>query len=107
MRSSSTACLRCRWKAPSVNEQHVPGEIVSAPGRGLSRATIEDLSQRRQEPDWLLDIRLRALEAFERLPMPDQRTEGWRRTSLRGLALDSIDPLPSTDTRSIVPDDAL
>src|SRR5581483_7474372 len=31
-------------------------------------------------------------EAFERLPMPDQRTEGWRRTSLRGLDLRAVEP---------------
>ena len=38
--------------------------------------------------------------------MPDQRTEGWRRTSLRGLSLDAVDPLGG-DTPSIVPDDTL
>ncbi|MDQ6674062.1 MAG: hypothetical protein M3069_25530 [Chloroflexota bacterium] len=51
-------------------------EILSAPRRVLAPAAVEELSRRRQEPDWLLTIRLRALEAFERLPMPDQRTEG-------------------------------
>jgi Fe-S cluster assembly protein SufD len=55
----------------------------------------------------LLAIRLRALEAFESLPMPDQRTEGWRRTSLKGLALDSFDPLQETDMGPSVPDGAL
>jgi Fe-S cluster assembly protein SufD len=38
-------------------------------------------------------MRLRAFEAFERLPTPDQRTESWRRTSLRGLDLEHPDPL--------------
>jgi Fe-S cluster assembly protein SufD len=51
-------------------------------------------------------MRLRALEAFERAPMPDQRTEGWRRTSLKGLSLDGLDPL-FDDTRSIVADATL
>ena len=33
--------------------------------------------------------------------MPDQRTEGWRRTSLRGLPrLDSLSPLPRVPTPS-------
>jgi Fe-S cluster assembly protein SufD len=73
----------------------------------LSRAAVEELSRRRQEPEWLLAIRLRALEAFERLPLPDQRTEGWRRTSLKGLPLDGFDPVPAIDTRSILADDAL
>jgi Fe-S cluster assembly protein SufD len=49
-------------------------------------------------------MRLRALEAFERMPLPDQRTEGWRRTSLRGLDLDSFDPLLATRRASISPD---
>jgi Fe-S cluster assembly protein SufD len=73
----------------------------------LSRAAVEQLSHRRQEPDWLLQIRLRAFEAFERMPLPDQHTEGWRRTSLRGLPLESFNPLAAVDTRPIVPDDAL
>src|SRR5919201_504074 len=48
--------------------------------------------------------RLRALEAFERLPMPDQRTEGWRRTSLRGLNLDALDPVLQVDGRPATSD---
>jgi Fe-S cluster assembly protein SufD len=53
---------------------------------------VERLSRSRQEPDWLLALRLRAFDAFRRLPLPDQRTEGWRRTSLRGLSLDDVAP---------------
>ncbi|HEX8969326.1 MAG TPA: Fe-S cluster assembly protein SufD, partial [Chloroflexota bacterium] len=55
------------------------------------REAVEELSQSRQEPDWLLEMRLRALDTFESLPMPDQRTEGWRRTSLRDLDLDALE----------------
>src|SRR5207244_10375596 len=75
----------------------------------LSREAAEELSRRRNEPDWLTAVRLRAFEAFERLPMPDQRTEGWRRTSLRGLDLAQLDPLGSNirvsvrgDSRGVV-----
>lgn len=82
-------------------------EFATPARRVLSRAAVEELSARRQEPDWLRDIRLRAFDAFERLPLPDQRTEGWRRTSLRGLPLENFDPLANVATRSIVPDDAL
>lgn len=81
-------------------------EILSAPRLTLSRAAVEELSQRRHEPDWLLALRLRALEAFERLPLPDQRTEGWRRTSLRGLDLDSFDPLQDPLAQSTVAADS-
>jgi len=65
---------------------------------------VEQLSRSRNEPDWLLALRLRALEAFERLPMPDQRTEGWRRTSLRGLSLDDL--APASESVSITPDNS-
>jgi Fe-S cluster assembly protein SufD len=82
----------------------VPGEIlVTAPRLALTRETVEQLSERRQEPAWLLALRLRAFEAFERMPMPDQRTEGWRRTSLRGLPIDDLDPLGSVDLPSTWP----
>jgi Fe-S cluster assembly protein SufD len=58
----------------------------------LSRELIADLSRSHAEPAWLLELRLRAFEVFERLPLPDQRTEGWRRTGLRGLpALETLD----------------
>jgi Fe-S cluster assembly protein SufD len=83
----------------------VSSDILTAPRLALTRETVEELSRRRQEPEWLLAVRLRALEAFERLPLPDQRTEGWRRTSLRGLSLDSFDFLQSTNTpATVVPD---
>ncbi len=73
----------------------------------LTRASVEALSTQRQEPDWLLAVRLRAFEAFEQLAMPDQRTEGWRRTSLRGLNLDAFNPMPPANTLSAVGDGAL
>jgi Fe-S cluster assembly protein SufD len=85
----------------------VSSDIVSAPHFALTREAVEELSGRRQEPDWLLAVRLRGFDAYQRLPIPDQRTEGWRRTSLRGLPLDTVDPVGGGDTRSIVPDDSL
>jgi Fe-S cluster assembly protein SufD len=75
--------------------------LVSSPRAVLSSEAVTELSRSRQEPDWLLAVRLRALEAFRRLPMPDQRTEGWRRTSLRGLNLESVDPFSESVTVSV------
>jgi Fe-S cluster assembly protein SufD len=83
----------------------VPGEILSAPRLVLGPEAVEELSRRRQEPDWLLAVRLRAFEAYERMPMPDQRTEGWRRTSLRGLPIDEVDPLGAGDTLGVTEND--
>jgi Fe-S cluster assembly protein SufD len=85
----------------------VSSDVLSAPRFALTREAVEELSRRRQEPDWLLAVRLRGFDAYERLPMPDQRTEGWRRTNLRGLSMNDVDPIGGHDTRPIVPDDRL
>jgi Fe-S cluster assembly protein SufD len=83
--------------------------LVSTPPATLSREAVQRLSHSRQEPEWLLEVRLRALDAYHRLPLPDQRTEGWRRTSLRGLNLDALEPWTggahlsvSGDSRAVV-----
>jgi Fe-S cluster assembly protein SufD len=81
----------------------VTGQVASLPA--LSREAVGALSDQRQEPAWLRAIRLQAFDAFQRLPLPDQRTEGWRRTSLRGLPLDQALPLPSVEMRPSVADD--
>lgn len=39
-------------------------------GKGLSRAVVEEISRSKSEPQWMLDIRLRALEAFFSKPVP-------------------------------------
>jgi Fe-S cluster assembly protein SufD len=83
----------------------VTSETVA--GGALSRAAVEELSMRRAEPDWLRELRLRAFEAFERLPVPDQRTEGWRRTSLRGLPLHDLNPVLGGNGQVVSVDDAL
>lgn len=48
---------------------------------GVSEGTVERLSQRLGEPDWLLSARLDAFERFRALPVPSSVTdEDWRRT---------------------------
>src|SRR5919198_704929 len=59
---------------------------------GLTREAVAALASDRREPDWLVRLRLDAFEAFERIPLPDTRTEGWRRTSLTGLRLADVEP---------------
>ena len=39
-------------------------------GRGLSRETVTDISALKDEPDWMLQFRLRAYEHFLKRPMP-------------------------------------
>ncbi|MBM7646428.1 Fe-S cluster assembly protein SufB [Scopulibacillus daqui] len=38
--------------------------------RGLTKEVVEDISRRKNEPQWMLDIRLKALEHFYSRPMP-------------------------------------
>ena len=38
--------------------------------RGLSEDTVRDISTRKNEPQWMLDLRLKGLKLFGRKPMP-------------------------------------
>ena len=38
--------------------------------KGLSREIVEQISKRKNEPDWMLEIRLKALEMYEKLELP-------------------------------------
>lgn len=51
-------------------------------GKGLTRGIVEELSRQKNEPPWMLEFRLRALEIFHNKPMPT-----WGDTAL----LNSID----------------
>jgi Fe-S cluster assembly protein SufB len=39
-------------------------------GKGLNREVVEQISAMKEEPKWMLEFRLRALEHFEKRPMP-------------------------------------
>ncbi len=64
-------------------------ETITRQPTGLTRQVVEALSERRREPEWLRALRLQAFAAYEEAPLPTNQTEGWRRTSLRGLDLDN------------------
>src|SRR5436305_1637332 len=53
--------------------------------RGLSRRVVEEISDMKNEPDWMRKFRLRALEMFERRPMPN-----WGSPALADLDFDNI-----------------
>jgi Fe-S cluster assembly protein SufB len=38
--------------------------------RGLSEDTVRDISARKSEPQWMLDLRLKSLKLFGKKPMP-------------------------------------
>ena len=39
--------------------------------RGLSEEVVRDISALKDEPEWMLDLRLKGLKLFRRKPMPD------------------------------------
>jgi len=43
----------------------------SSARRGLSEDVVRDISRRKNEPEWMLERRLKALKLFDRKPMPD------------------------------------
>jgi Fe-S cluster assembly protein SufB len=52
--------------------------------RGLSEDVVRDISGRKNEPDWMLDLRLKGLKLFRRKPMP-----AWG-ADLGGIDFDNI-----------------
>ena len=46
--------------------------------RGLTRDTVEEISAIKEEPEWMLQFRLRAYEHF--LKRPDAGLDGWSRS---------------------------
>lgn len=61
-----------------------PDQYVFKTKEGLDREVVEQISRSKGEPQWMLDFRLRALEHFEKRPMPN-----WG-PNLGGLELDKI-----------------
>src|SRR4051794_16461026 len=52
--------------------------------RGLSEAVVRDISDKKSEPDWMLQRRLKALEIFGKKPMPNWGSD------LSGIDFDNI-----------------
>jgi Fe-S cluster assembly protein SufD len=73
--------------------------------KGFSREAVEELSHRRNEPEWLLQKRLEAWAAFEQMPMPSRTDEEWRRTDIRDLPIDDVAPFASLSPRVSSRDD--
>jgi len=38
--------------------------------KGLNQQIVKDISEQKNEPDWMTDFRLHALEIFEQKPIP-------------------------------------
>ena len=56
---------------------HDPEKYVFKARKGLDRRLVEEISSMKGEPDWMRKFRLKALEHFQRKPMP-----GWANVEL-------------------------
>ncbi len=63
----------------------------------FTKEAVQQLSASLNEPEWMLEFRLKAFDVYESLPMPSVTDEAWRRTSLRRFKLDKINPLLNGD----------
>ena len=61
------------------------------------RTPVEALSQAKNEPAWMLDLRLKAWRFFEEIPWPTGAEETWRRTKLTGFKLEEYQPCQRWD----------
>jgi Fe-S cluster assembly protein SufB len=52
--------------------------------RGLSEAVVRDISAKKNEPQWMLDLRLKGLSLFDKKPMPNWGSD------LSGIHFDKI-----------------
>ncbi|HKC04717.1 MAG TPA: Fe-S cluster assembly protein SufB [Patescibacteria group bacterium] len=63
---------------------HDPEHNVFKSGRGLTKEVVENISKMKDEPQWMLDFRLKALKHYQERPMPSWGPD------LSGLNLDEI-----------------
>jgi len=67
----------------------------------------ETLDQLQGEPGWLRDVRRKALDTYERLPMPSKTDEEWRRTDVSRLDPNQFSTLEHLDGQKLILPEAL
>lgn len=58
----------------------------------FTREAVKQLSAYLNEPEWMLNFRLKAFDIYESLPMPTTSEEAWRRTDIRRIKWDEFGP---------------
>ncbi|MEM7335830.1 MAG: Fe-S cluster assembly protein SufD [Chloroflexota bacterium] len=58
----------------------------------FTKDAVKELSASLNEPEWMLQFRLKAFDLFEAFEMPTTSDEAWRRTNLRRFKLDKASP---------------
>ncbi len=66
--------------------------------KDISVDWIKDFSKTRNEPSWLLPLRLKAFEQYNALPWPTLRDEKWKRAELNLLSFEKIQFSPTKET---------
>jgi Fe-S cluster assembly protein SufD len=61
----------------------------------LDAQTIQAFSDAAKEPQWLRAVRSEAFQRYAALPVPGERTQGWRRADLAGIDLQAQSEAPS------------
>ncbi len=77
---AATDTVRIAKPSPIVEDEQ--GQLRAR--QGISREVVQELSKIKGEPDWMADKRIKALEIFERKPMPTWSID------LSGLNLDEL-----------------
>ncbi len=69
--------------------------------------TAETLDELQGEPGWLRDVRRKALETYERLPLPSKTDEEWRRTDVSRLDPNQFSKLEHMNGQKLILPEAL
>src|SRR5687768_11197992 len=70
----------------NVGDFSYPEQHAFDAGTGLTKDTIHYISDVKDEPQWIRDFRLKALEIFESKPMPTH----WASEDLNAIVFDRI-----------------
>jgi Fe-S cluster assembly protein SufB len=63
---------------------HDPDSAGAVAKRGLNEDVVRDISSKKNEPEWMLELRLKGLRLFEKKPMPNWGSD------LSGIDFDNI-----------------
>ena len=66
---------------------------------GFTSESAVRISRLQNEPPWMLERRIEAVQVFEQLPFPKTNSENWRRTDIRGLDLEKFQLVTSNKTQ--------
>ncbi|CAN5778931.1 Fe-S cluster assembly protein SufD [soil metagenome] len=73
----------------------------------LTREALEELSEALGEPGWLAERRLHAFDLYEKLDLPDPKSEEWRYTDVRDFDFTGfLAPKPSGSALQVPPEAA-